>query len=143
MQTISRSALVPYSSAQMYDLVNDIKSYPDFLPWCRSSRIISEDQDEIRAELELAKGSLHKTFATCNRLQHNKMIEMRLLEGPFKHLEGFWRFTMLDDTSSKVSLDMAFEFQSRLLTMTVGPMFNQIANSLVDAFTQRAKQVYG
>lgn len=143
MQTISRSALVPYTNVQMYDLVNDIKSYPDFLPWCRNSRIISEDEDEIRAELELVKGALHKTFATCNRLQHNKMIEMRLLEGPFKHLEGFWRFTSLNETSSKVSLDMAFEFQSRLLTMTVGPMFNQIANSLVDAFTERAKQVYG
>jgi ribosome-associated toxin RatA of RatAB toxin-antitoxin module len=143
MQTISRSALVPYTNAQMYDLVNDIKSYPDFLPWCRRSRVISEDEDEIRAELELAKGSLHKTFATCNRLQHHKMIEMRLLEGPFKHLEGFWRFTSLDETSSKVSLDMEFEFKNRILTMTVGPMFNQIANSLVDAFTQRARQIYG
>lgn len=143
MQTISRSAIVPYSAEQMYGLVNDIKSYPEFLPWCKSSRVLSEDEDEVRAELELSKGALHKTFATVNRLQHGKMIEMRLLEGPFKHLEGFWRFTALEENASKVSLDMAFEFQSRILTITIGPMFNQIANSLVDAFTHRASQVYG
>ena len=143
MTTINKSALVAYSAAQMYALVNDINAYSDFLPWCRSTQILSQDADEVRATIEIAHGSLNKAFTTCNRLQHNKMIEMRLEEGPFKRLEGFWRFDILGEQACKVSLDLEFDFKNRLVGMAMGPIFSQIANSMVDAFSKRAVDVYG
>jgi ribosome-associated toxin RatA of RatAB toxin-antitoxin module len=91
----------------------------------------------------LSKGGINKSFATLNRLQPGKMIEMRLLEGPFKRLEGYWRFDTLREGACKVSLDMDFEFSSRMLGMVVGPVFTQVANTLVDAFCRRAEEVYG
>ena len=143
MPAIHRSALVPYSPAEMYSLVNDIDSYPQFLPWCKSARVLSRDDDEVRASLELARGGFEKSFTTCNRLQKNKMIEMRLVEGPFRHLEGFWRFEPLGDQACKVSLDMDFEFANKLVGLALGSLFNQIANTLVDSFCKRAIDVYG
>ncbi len=143
MTTISRSALVPYSAAEMYALVNDVESYPQFLPWCRSSRVLSRNEDEVRATIELARGAIQKSFTTCNRLQKDKMIEIRLVEGPFHHLEGFWRFDALDEKASRVSLDLDFDFSSRILSLALGPVFGQIANTLVDSFQKRAVQVYG
>lgn len=142
MPAINKSALVPYSAAEMYALVNDIESYADFLPWCGSAKLLSRDADEVRAEIQIAHGSLHKSFTTRNRLQADKMIEMRLEQGPFRHLEGFWRFEELGERSCKVRLDLEFEFSNRLVGMAFGPIFNQIANSLVDAFCRRAEQVY-
>jgi len=141
--TISKNALVPYSATEMFELVNDIESYADFLPWCRSSEVLSQNEDEVRATIEIAHGSLHKSFTTCNRLQKNKMIEMRLEKGPFRHLEGFWRFDVLGERACKISLDLDFEFSSKLVGMAMGPIFSQIANSLVDAFSKRAVTVYG
>lgn len=143
MSTISKSALVPYSAAEMFALVDDIDRYAEFLPWCRSTTEHERGADEVRASIEVAKGPVQKSFTTLNRMQANKMIEMRLVEGPFKHLEGFWRFDALNDTASKVSLDMAFEFSNKAMTLAFGSVFNQIANSLVDAFCKRAEQVYG
>ncbi len=143
MASISRSALVPFSAAQMYVLVDDIASYDQFLPWCSGTEIFSRDEDEVRASINISKAGFNRSFATCNRLQHNKMIEMRLLEGPFKHLEGFWRFDALAEDACKVSLDLEFEFSSKIIGATFGPIFGQIANTLVDAFMNRAKQVYG
>jgi ribosome-associated toxin RatA of RatAB toxin-antitoxin module len=141
--TINKSALVAYSAARMYALVNDIDAYATFLPWCRSSKILSRDEDVIRAMVEIAHGSLHKSFTTRNRLQRDKMIEMRLEEGPFKRLEGFWRFDVLGEQACKVSLDLEFEFNNRLVGLAMGPIFSPIANSLVDAFSNRAVDVYG
>lgn len=143
MTTISRSALVPYTPAQMFALVTDIESYPEFLPWCRSARILSRSEDEIKATLEIAKGGIHKSFTTRNRHQQNKMVAIHLVEGPFRQLEGFWRFDELGNKGSKISLDLEFDFSSRLLGMMVGPVFTQIADTLVDSFQQRARQVYG
>lgn len=143
MTTVNRSALVPYSASEMYALVDDIEAYPQFLPWCKSSKVFSRNEDEVRAAIELARGGIQRSFTTCNRLQHNKMIEMRLVEGPFHHMDGFWRFDPLAERASKVSLDMDFEFSNRILSMTIGPVFSQIANSLVDAFCVRAAVVYG
>ncbi|MGD8743781.1 MAG: type II toxin-antitoxin system RatA family toxin [Granulosicoccaceae bacterium] len=143
MTIVNKSALVPYSAGEMFALVNDIESYPDFLPWCKTSTVLERTDDEVKASLELARGGIQKSFTTLNRMQRDKMIEMRLVNGPFKHLEGFWRFQALNEENSKVMLDMEFEFASKLLSMTVGPVFSQITNTLVDAFTQRAVQVYG
>jgi len=143
MTSISKSALVPYSPAQMFALVDGIETYPEFLPWCRNTEVLSRTDDEVRATIELSKGGVEKAFTTCNRNQKNKMIEMRLVEGPFKRLEGFWRFDALGDEGCKVSFDLEFEFASRMLDMVVGPVFSQIANSLVDSFHRRAVEVYG
>jgi ribosome-associated toxin RatA of RatAB toxin-antitoxin module len=142
MTSISRQSVVPYTSEQMYNLVNDINAYPDFLPWCHKAEILTQTEDEIRATLHLSKGGMEKSFTTCNRLQKNKMIEVRLVSGPFHHLEGFWRFEP-NSEGSMVSLDMEFEFANKLVSFAIGPVFHQIANSLVDAFIERAKNLYG
>lgn len=143
MATVKKSALVLYSAAEMYALVGDIEAYPQFLPWCRSTTILSRNEDEVRATIEMAKGGVHKSFTTCNRMQRHKMIDIRLLEGPFKRLDGYWRFEPLRADASKVSLDMEFEFANQLLRVAVEPVFKQIANSLVDAFCTRAVDLYG
>lgn len=144
MTIIKRSAEVPYYAEQMYELVNNIEAYPEFLPWCVASNVHSRTEDEIHATLDLSKGGISKSFTTCNRLQKNKMIEMRLVKGPFKHLEGFWRF---EDLSSKqgslVALDIEFDFHNFIMGMAFGPVFNQIASTLVDSFCKRADLVYG
>jgi len=141
--TVKKSALILYSAAEMYALVSDIEAYPQFLPWCRSTQVISRSEDEVRAVIEMVKGRVHKSFSTINRMQHHKMIDIRLLEGPFRRLEGYWRFDPLRADASKVSLDMEFEFANPLLRMAVEPVFKQIANSLVDAFCKRAVDLYG
>ena len=143
MATVKKSALVLYSAADMYALVSAVEIYPQFLPWCRSASIINHTEDEVRATIEMAKGRVHKAFTTLNRMQKHKMIEIRLLEGPFQRLEGYWRFEPLRATASKVSLDMEFEFSNPLVRMAIEPVFKQIANSLVDAFCKRAVDVYG
>lgn len=143
MTIISKSALTHYRSSEMYALVDDIDAYPQFLPWCRSATVISRSADEVRAKIEIAHMGLHKSITTCNRHQKNKMIEMRLLEGPFRHLEGFWRFQEWDGSGCKVSLDMDFEFSSKLIAMVFGPIFSQITSSMVDAFCKRAEKIYG
>ncbi|MFZ1326115.1 MAG: type II toxin-antitoxin system RatA family toxin [Candidatus Contendobacter sp.] len=143
MATVKKSALVWYSAPEMYTLVNDIEAYPQFLPWCRSAHIVPYGPNELRATIEMAKGGIHKSFTTHNRMQAPAMIDIRLLEGPFRQLEGHWRFEALRANACKVLLDMEFEFSNALLRMTIEPVFKQIANTLVDAFCQRAVQVYG
>ncbi len=142
MPNIHRTAIVPYTTSQMYQLVNAIENYPLFLPWCKTSKILSQNEDEIKASLLLARGGLEKSFTTCNRLQKDKMIEIRLLDGPFQHLEGFWQFETIDE-SCLVTLNLEFEFAGKLLSLAFGPVFNQVANSLVDAFVKRAHTLYG
>lgn len=144
MTTIHRHAIVPYAPARMFALVDDVKAYPGFLPWCVSASEINRDEDRVEASIELAKGAVRKRFTTRNRLQKHKMIEMRLVEGPFRRLEGFWRFDSLKDGEAcKISLDLDYEFSSRLMSMAIGPLFNSVANSLVDAFVRQAKVKYG
>ena len=143
MKNIQKSALVPYSAAQMFTLVDDIAAYADFLPWCSQSLVVARDTDIVEAELTISYGQLNKTFATRNINTPKNQIEMQLVKGPFKHLNGRWDFCMLGDEGCKVSLDLSFEFSNKLLDLTVGPVFSQIANSLVDAFTERAGKIYG
>lgn len=142
MTVIKRDSVVPYSTQQMFDLVNGIDDYPHFIPWCKSTHIISRDSDEIRARLDFARGGMEKSFTTCNRLQTNKLIEIRLLDGPFRQLEGFWSFESLPE-GCLISLNLEFEFSSKLISMMFSPIFNPIANRLVEVFTQRADVVYG
>lgn len=144
MSSIKRSALVNYSPAEMYALVNDVESYAKFLPWCRSSAVLSESETEMRAAIEIAKGVLNKTFVTHNHLTKNSRIEIALEEGPFSRLHGFWLFEPLKvENACRVNLELEFEFKSALVAIAAKPIFTQIANSLVDAFCQRATEVYG
>jgi ribosome-associated toxin RatA of RatAB toxin-antitoxin module len=144
MPTISKSTIVPYTQEQMYDLVNDIRKYSEFIPWCTRSEILQETSDEIHAELTFSSSGMEKSFSTINRLQPHKMIEIRLLQGPFRQLEGFWRFEENSDARGcQVMLDLEFEFSNYFLGLMFGPVFHQVAVSLVDAFKERAKHVYG
>ena len=142
MTIISKSALVEYTAEQMYKLVDNVLEYPDFLPWCRSSHEISRTETELKAGMEIAHSGLHKSFTTLNHNEPFGKIDIQLVEGPFKHLCGKWRFDPLNDTACKITLDMDFEFSNRLVSMTFGPIFSSIASSLVDAFVKRAKVVY-
>ncbi len=144
MSHIKRSALVHYSPAEMYALVNDVVAYPKFLPWCKSSKLISETDTEMLATIEIARGALNKTFTTKNFLHKDKKIEITLVKGPFKSLHGVWTFHPLKrEGACKIELDMVFMFDSGLMSLAARPVFTQIANSLVDAFSKRAVEVYG
>ena len=143
MTAIRRSALVPYSAHEMFALVADIPLYPQFLPWCGGARIVSANADEVIAAIDIAYSGVHKTFTTRNLLQRDKMMELRLMEGPFSQLQGFWRFDALDEGACRISLDLEFEVANRLVGVVLTPVFSGIANQLVDSFHQRAVQLYG
>jgi ribosome-associated toxin RatA of RatAB toxin-antitoxin module len=143
MRKVHKNALVPYSAADMYALVNDVARYPEFLPWCRGSKVLESSPTEMRAKLDLVKGRFSKSFTTRNYLTPGSAITMTLENGPFNHLEGRWKFTDLGKEGSKVELDMEFEFESGLLDLIAGPMFHDICNSLVDAFIHRAAELHG
>jgi len=143
VRTVEREALVPYSAEAMYELVNDIESYPGFLPWCRDARVLSRSENELTASLSLAKGGIRKSFTTRNRMEPGRLIDIQLVDGPFRHLEGEWRFEPLREDASKVKLDMRFEISHGMLDAVFGPIFHQIGNSLVDAFVRRANDIHG
>ncbi|CAE6898519.1 MAG: ubiquinone-binding protein [Pseudomonadaceae bacterium] len=140
---IQRSALLPYTAQALYDLVNDVAQYPEFLPWCASSQVLEVSDEHMRASLDIAKGGLSSRFVTRNTLVPGKSIELNLDEGPFTKLHGRWEFKALGDKACKISLDMQFDYAGSLVRATLGPLFNQAANTLVDAFCQRAKDLYG
>ena len=144
MSHIKRSALVHYSPAEMYQLVNNVADYASFLPWCRSSQVKSETETEMIASVEIAKGVLNKTFTTKNQLQAGQRIDLQLVDGPFKKLTGYWQFDALKtENACKVNLDLEFEFDNAMMSIAAKPIFTQIANSLVDSFCKRAVEIYG
>lgn len=134
---------MPFTAEQMFSLVDDIPKYSGFLPWCRSTTVLERDDTEVKACIDIAKAGIHKSFTTRNQNHRPNRIEMSLIEGPFKHLEGLWRFDSLNDRACKVSLDIEFEFSNKLLEKTIGPIFGHICNTLVEAFVKRAQEVYG
>jgi ribosome-associated toxin RatA of RatAB toxin-antitoxin module len=142
MPTVKRSRTVSYSCEQMYALVNEVENYSEFLPYCTDSKVHHRDQDEVQATLVIGAAGMSKSFTTRNRLQVNKMIEIRLVDGPFSHLEGFWRFDHVD-TGCKISFDLEFEFAGKIFSMLLGPIFDQVTDKMVDAFCDRAEVVYG
>lgn len=143
MTAIHRSALVPYSAHEMFELVADIPSYPKFLPWCGGARVLSREGDAVTASIEIAYHGVHKTFTTRNLLQQDKMMEIRLLDGPFSHLQGFWTFAVLGEQASKITLDLEFEVANRLVATVLTPVFSSVANQMVDGFHRRARTLYG
>jgi len=143
LDVVDRSALVQYSNDEMFALVADINAYPKFLPWCSDAAVLSQQQDEVSARIDFSVGGISKSFTTRNHHQPGSEISMQLLDGPFSELQGRWRFEPLGDDGSKISLHLEYDFSSRMVSLAVGPVFNKIANSLVDAFQQRAVDVYG
>jgi ribosome-associated toxin RatA of RatAB toxin-antitoxin module len=143
MPQIERSALVFYSAQQMFDLVNAVPDYPKFLPGCSAARIVSQSDTEMVAALQVSKAGIGHTFTTRNTLYPCQRIAMQLVDGPFKRLQGGWEFQPLSETACKVVLKLEFEFSSKLVQFAFGKIFSELAASMVNAFTQRAKQVYG
>lgn len=142
MAQVNKSALVCFSAEQMYKLVDDVPSYKEFLPWCGGSKEVSREENVVIASVTIAKGSVNKTFTTKNTSYNRQEIHMELVEGPFKELVGYWSFKVLKEHACKVSLELEYEFSNHLLSIVVGPVFNQVANAMVDSFVDRAKKVY-
>ena len=143
MQSIKRAKLVPYTPEQMYDLVNDVTHYQEFVPWCQHSAILSTTDNIVEGQLTFAKGGLVKSFTTRNTLHPKKLIDICLIDGPFKHLEGFWRFEPRGNDKTLVMLDLEFEFSVSVVAILFAPIFNQVATTLVDVFSDRADALYG
>ena len=144
VRTVSRSAIVSYTPAQMFDLVADVERYPEFLPWCICRRAaLKRNERELRGSLSMAQGPLHGTFTTRNELDYPRRMTLELEEGPFSDLIGEWRFEALGEAGCRISLNLRFAFSNKVKDALLGVMFEQTCNKLVDAFVQRAAQVYG
>lgn len=143
MREVRRTALVPYSAKEMFELVDDVEAYPEFLPWCNDASVQSRNEETVVATLELHKGGVSKHFTTRNTLKPHEAIDMALVDGPFRHLDGGWRFRDITDDGCEVSLELEFEFDSRIVDVMFGRFFEDILSALVDAFTRRAAAVYG
>jgi ribosome-associated toxin RatA of RatAB toxin-antitoxin module len=143
MRKVSRSALVPYTAREMFSLVDDIESYPEFVPWCNDATVESRSDDAVVATLELHKGPISKHFTTRNTRRDFEAIDMELEGGPFRQLSGGWRFREIEDQGCQVSLELEFEFENTLVDMMFGAFFKDAGDSLVDAFTARARHVFG
>lgn len=143
MTVILRSALVPFSAEAMYQLVNDIEAYPQFMDGCVGAQILARSDDSVEARLDLAKGRLRYSFTTRNRLLPPERIELSLVEGPFESFNGSWSFRTLGEDACKVELQLSFEMSGRLMNFAARKMFDGIANQMVDALVKRAHQLLG
>lgn len=142
MATVNRSALLPYSAHDMYCLVNDVASYPQFMDGCSSVEIIEHTDQLMRATLYLKKAGMEVSFTTCNQLVADTSIEMCLQDGPFKTFNGLWQFKALSDSACKLTLDLEFEFKSRTLAKLATGMFSGVSSNLVDSLCKRADEIY-
>lgn len=142
MQEVERSALVAFSPAQMFALVNDVARYPEFLPWCVGAKVEEVSATERLAALQVAKGLVRMQFSTRNTLSPDSQILMQLAQGPFSHLLGRWDFEAVGGRGSRVLFNMEFEFKSRLMSAALSPVFQSVCDTIVDAFVQRAQNIY-
>ena len=143
MTRIKRSALLPYSAEQVYALVNDIESYPQYMDGCVGAEILRREPGMVEARLDLARAGIEHSFTTRNLLREHEIIELELLEGPFDSFTGRWQFQRLGDLACKVSLDLEFRVNSSLLGAAATRLFKSVTSSLVDSLARRAKQLYG
>ncbi len=143
MARVEKSVLVGYSAAQMFELVDRVEIYPQFLPWCARTDVTWRDEACVVATLHIDYHHLKQSFTTENVRQSPQLIEMRLKEGPFTALEGSWRFHELAADACKVEFQLQYEFSSKLIENVVSPVFGFIAGNLVEAFVERAEKVYG
>lgn len=143
MREVHRSAIVPYAADAMFALVVDLKAYPQFVPGCTGSAVLSRDADGVVASLSLAKGPFVSTFTTRNSAEPPRRMTMELVEGPFRSLHGEWLIEPLGEQGCRIDLRVRFEFSSVARDWLLGPAFELTCNGLVDAFVARARAVYG
>ena len=143
MTTISRSALLPYRSQTLFDLVNDIEAYPLYMDGCVGAQVLHREEAVIEARLDLARGGISQSFSTRNRLLGTEAITLELLEGPFDYLEGRWSFQALGDTACKISLQLEFAVNNTVLGVAAAKLFELVTNNLVDAVGKRAAELSG
>ena len=142
MAEVNKSVLVAYPARRMFALVDAVEKYPEFLPWCGGTELIFRDAGVTRATIRINYRGIKQSFSTENTKSEPQLMQIRLIEGPFRTLEGSWRFTDLGD-GCRIELSLRYEFASRMLDKLVGPVFGYIANNLVDAFVKRAYRIYG
>jgi ribosome-associated toxin RatA of RatAB toxin-antitoxin module len=142
MQVVERSALVPFTAAQMFALVDDVARYPEFLPWCTGSRVERPSDTERVATVKVARGVLRTEFTTRNDLVLDSSIVMHLLDGPFENLTGEWRFAPIGERGSRVEFRVEFAFKNRLSAAAFNAVFESMCGTIVDAFAQRARAIY-
>ena len=142
MKRISRSAIVEHSAEQMFALVDDIEAYPRFLPWCRAAKVAGRTAESVEATLSVGMRGLRQTFSTRNELRPPEAMDMRLVKGPFRHFAAAWRFKPLSGEACSVEFSLEYEMAGPLAKM-LGPLFDHIADTMVDAFTRRAHELHG
>ena len=143
MTTISRSALLPYSADQVFELINDVSAYPQFMDGCVGAEVLSESDDAMVARLDLSRAGVRQSFTTRNALQRPIEIKLELVDGPFEAFTGRWTLLALNEEACKVSLFLSFTLNSSVLGAAAKQLFNGAANSMVDSMVKRAKVVYG
>lgn len=143
MAIVEKSVLIGHSAAKMYALVADVNAYPQFLPWCSATEVRPIDAEKAAATLHINYHGLRLHFTTENRMEKNALIDMNLVHGPFKHLDGFWRFIALSDAACKIEFQLRYELSGKLVDKIAGPVFSHIANTLVEVFVKRAVSLYG
>jgi len=142
MHSVERSVLVPFSAAKMFDLVAEVEKYPEFMPWCGGAVVSERTEHGMRASITIALAGVRQSFSTQNRHDYPHTIELELVDGPFSALTGKWSFVVLEQEACKVLFTLNYAFSSRTLETLVGPIFNRIASSFIDSFTQRAHAIY-
>ncbi|MCY7319376.1 MAG: type II toxin-antitoxin system RatA family toxin [Ramlibacter sp.] len=146
MKTVQKSVLIWYTAQEMFALVTDVASYPQFLPWCDHAKVLEQGDSSMLAEVGIAFAGIKQTFTTRNQHVPGRRVDLKLVSGPFSNLDGRWTFTPVGDGTQracKVDLELHYGFRNLALSALVGPVFDRIAGSLVDAFVKRAEQVYG
>ncbi len=143
MPEVQKSVLVAHSAQRMFALVDAVERYPEFLPWCGGTEVIYRDAHVTRATIRINYRGIRQSFSTENAKSEPRLMQIRLMEGPFKTLEGSWRFTDLGGEGCKVELSLRYEFASRMLEKLVGPVFGHIANNLIEAFVKRVQSIHG
>ena len=143
MHSVERSVLVPHSASQMFDLVADVEKYPEFMPWCGGASVSARDEKGMQASITISLAGIKQTFTTRNTHEYPTCIELELVDGPFSVLKGKWQFIALSEDACKVLFTLNYAFSNRALETLVGPIFNRIATSFIDSFTQRAQVCFG
>ena len=143
MREVRRSAILPYAPDAVYGLVADVERYPEFLPWCTTSRILARDGNAVIVSLGFASGLARASFTTRNSQDPGHSVTMSLVDGPFDELEGRWDFTPIGDAGSRIDLQVRFSTRGVIGALALGPAFEGVCNHLVDAFARRARQVFG
>lgn len=143
MASVEKTVLIERTPAEMFDLVDKVERYPEFLPWCNRTELKFRNDSETVATLHINFHAVRSHFTTRNGKVFPAEMIIRLVDGPFRRLEGNWHFRALGDSACKVEFRLHYEFSSRLFEKVIGPVFNHIASTFVDAFVKRADQIYG